>query len=98
MLFHRLEDQGPGAAGASLEGREGPELRAKSGPKKAPVDRAAVVWATVVIALFVVAAFVAHVIQFLAGETVFLNLSVAVTSASAGAFIGERLALGKLAG
>lgn len=82
MLFHDVVGTGI-AAGASAP--------------KTEVKTRALVWAGLLIVLFVVAAFVAHGQASAAGETVFLNLSVAITSASVGAFLGEKLAINRLA-
>jgi hypothetical protein len=70
------------------------ELSRKPSVANVRVNTAAIIWVTLMVVLFVAATFVAHAQQFAAAETVFLNLTVSITSAAAGAFIGERLAIG----
>ncbi len=91
MLFHTVK----GAATGSSSGREMGqiELSKKADPAKFEVKTAPLVWVTVIIVIFIVSTFVAHGQQFAAAETIFLNLTVSITSAAIGAFIGERMSL-----
>jgi hypothetical protein len=97
MLFHTVEPAARTAAeaGNNTQGVVQIEMAA-SVKKKAKVSKPAILWASAIIGLFVAASFLAHALDFVAGETVFLNLTVAVTSALAGAFVGERLVVNQL--
>lgn len=53
----------------------------------------AVVWVTCLIIFFVLVSLYAHQIDYEAMATASLNLAVAVTSASVGAIVGERIAV-----
>jgi len=55
-----------------------------------------IIWVATMIAFFVVATFIAHAMNFTVGETVFLNLTVTLTSGAIGAFLGEKVAVDKL--
>ena len=57
------------------------------------INLVSVVWATVMIVVFITAALVAQARHFDAAAAAFLNLTVSLTSAAAGVFLGERLAL-----
>ena len=98
MLFHSIEESekatGPVSQVPGLAGIE--QAVGKKKVRTEKVRPGMVLWATGVIIFFVVAAFVAHHIKFQSGETVFLNLTVVLASASVGTFLGEKLALNKL--
>jgi hypothetical protein len=95
MLFHRIvETTVPRAANAPnpVSGL-GIEASAKPAKQRQIAADPLKIGATLgAIVFFTIAAFVAHAIVFQAGETIFLNLTVATTSAFAGAFLGEKLA------
>lgn len=94
MLFH-IREAASARANASPSDEGDVELSYRGSRRaKVRVNAMSVVWAILIVAQLIGASFLAHYLNFSAGETVFLNLTVAVTSASAGAFIGEKLALG----
>lgn len=91
MLFHAEYNEPQRPPGTGLA-----EVETGRSSKRSKVKKGALVWALIVILVFVIASFVAHAEGFVAGETVFLNLTVALTSASVGAFIGEHLAIAQV--
>jgi hypothetical protein len=95
MIFHKLET----STLSSLE-RGSLQIEAgKTSAKKlehAAVNVGALVWSGGLTGFFAIAAIVSHSQGFSEGETVFLNLTVALLSASTGAFLGERLTIGEL--
>lgn len=103
MLFHKIVGQlgqlpsQPGAKRATpLDLAVSPGSGSPAPSPQASVKPGAMIWALAMIVLFVVATFGAHQWAFPAGETVFLNLTVVLTSASVGAFLGEHMAVEKL--
>jgi hypothetical protein len=96
MIFHKLTDIASDPIRLGAEEIEAGRTKAHPKVQKATFNAAAGIWAGCLIGLFVVASIVAHQLQFAEGQTVFLQLTVALSSACAGTFLGEHLALAKL--
>ena len=90
MVFHRFD---PARLASSDLPRTPHPMGDARKARPIRVNPISVVWATLMIVIFIGATFVAHARQFAAAETAFLNLTVSLTSAAAGVFVGERLAL-----
>ena len=95
MIFHKLPK--PAHSEVRIEAHEieaSRTTRPKAG--KVTVSKSAVIWTGCLITFFAIASIVAHQQGFEQGQTVFLNLTVVLTSAGVGAFLGERLTVDKL--
>lgn len=100
MIFHSVEEIESSVREKVPDPRGLQEIQTAATPgkrvRRGQVRPGAMLWATGTVLFLVLAAFVAHQMRFDAGETVLLNLVVAITSASVGAFLGEHIAIDKL--
>jgi hypothetical protein len=96
VLFHSVKTvehhEVAGVASGALAGLQ-LSARRQTTTQKADVAPWKVVWATGLVVFFTLCTFLAHYLNFAAAETIFLNLTVAITSGAVGAFLGEHFAI-----